>query len=89
MSVLKRTQTVGSKEVPVQDLSLLPNSNNDNLLLWSQRMVTEGICPTIVPKNLAFLQYKDKLNKFKVELITGVCRGTSQAWGHGFGGTDL
>jgi hypothetical protein len=64
---------------------LLPNANNGNLLMWSQRMVTEGICPRVVPKILAFLQHKDKLNKFKIELITVVCVGKHlKAWG-----TDL
>jgi hypothetical protein len=84
-----RAQAVGSKEAPAQALSLQPNTNNVTLLLWSQRMVIEGICPTITPKILAFLQHKDKLNKFKIELITGVCRETTQGWGHGFGGTNL
>ncbi len=54
----------------VQEFSLLPNVNNDNLLMWVQRMVTEGICLTIVP---TFSQHKEKFNKFKIELITVVC----------------
>jgi len=87
--VVTRAQVVGSKEAPAQELSLLPNTKNGNLLLWAQRMITEGICPTIAPKILAFLQHKDKVNKFMIELITGVCRETPQDWGHRFGGTDL
>jgi hypothetical protein len=39
-------------------VTLLPNTNDGKLLLWAQRMVTEGICPTIAPKILAFLQHK-------------------------------
>ncbi len=48
-------------------------------------MVTEDICPTIVPKILAFLQHKDKVNKFKIELITVVCVGKHLK----AGGTEL
>ncbi len=77
---VKRVQAVGRKEGLVKEVALLTNVNNVNLLLWSQRMVTKGICPTIDPKILAFLQHKDKLKKFKIELITGVCRETSQGW---------
>ena len=69
----------------VQELSLLPNTNNGMLLIWAQRMVTEGICPTIAPKILAFLLHKDKLNKFKIELITVVCVGKHLK----AGGTEL
>ena len=63
----------------------LPNANDGNLLLWAQTMVTEGISPTISPKILAFLQHKDKLNKFKIELITVVCVGKHMK----AGGTEL
>ena len=48
-------------------------------------MVTEGICPTIAPTILAFFQHKDKLNKFKIELITVVCVGKHLK----VGGTEL
>ena len=50
-------------------------TDDDNLWLWVQRMISEGICPTIAPKILAFLQHKEKFNKFKIELITVVCVG--------------
>ena len=38
-------------------------------------MIAEGIRPTIAPKIQAFLQHKEKLNKFKIEINTVVCAG--------------
>ncbi len=72
----------------------------EGICRWTQRIITEGICPTITPKILDFTydiilwtqrmitegfcqyppkfwfscsKYKDKFNKFKIELITVVC----------------
>jgi hypothetical protein len=49
---VKRAQTVGSKEAPTQEFSLIPNANNDNLLLWSQRSSRLNSSPVCVGKHL-------------------------------------
>jgi hypothetical protein len=38
-------------------------TDDGNLLLWVQRMISEGICPTIDPKILAFLSHKEKITR--------------------------
>jgi len=35
-------------------------------------MIQDGICPSIAPKMLTFLDYKDKVNRWTIELITVV-----------------
>jgi hypothetical protein len=59
----------------VQELSLLPNLLNGNLRKWAETMIEDGICPSIAPKMLTFLDHKDKVNRLTIELITVVHLG--------------
>ena len=59
----------------VQELSLLPNLLNGNLRKWAETMIQDGICPSIAPKMLTFLDHKGKVNRLTIELITVVHLG--------------
>jgi hypothetical protein len=59
----------------VQELSLLPNLLNGNLRKWAETMIEDGICPSIAPKMLTFLDHKGKVNRLTIELITVVHLG--------------